>query len=215
MPALTYDFECVMLTTAATGTPHLAALKRANPGLVIHVCETQDAPSEDLRLDAWRNCDRNLREWWKTHRNAVATERVIFLEYDVFCNVDLRDVVPGKSPISGMVGAALKTPVRDAGWWPFREAAALPKPMQAFAVGMAPFAVLVVDRPALDAVADAAWDGLFEADVFCELRMPSLLRFLGFSVRGNRAWTAVGTTPQTAGKGFEGIMHPVKREVVP
>jgi hypothetical protein len=210
------DFEVVILTTAATGTPHLAALQEANPDLVIHVHKAKDATHEAARLDAWRNCDRNLREWWQDHGFAVKAERVLFLEWDVFCNVPLQPLIPAKAGRAGLVAASIKTAVRDARSWPvFQETKRLPAHLRAWACGAVPFAALLIDRLALDALSAPQWDELFEADLFCELRTPTILRFLGMSVTACPAWNEVTTQPRAIPAGFRGLFHPAKQEVTP
>ena len=208
-----YPFEIVILTTPAQGTPHLDALRAANPEAVIHIHPAADPATPEERENAWRNCDRNIRAWWLQARGTVAAKAVIFLEWDVFANVDLRPLLPPDLAGVGIVGARLKSPVRDARSFPFHEAARLPAEVAAVAVGIVPSAVLWISRAALDAVADARWDACFEADILSELRLGSVIRASGYGVAGNLAWRGVGTTPLRLPSGAVGVFHPVKMEV--
>jgi hypothetical protein len=207
---MSYDFEVVLMTTAATGMPHASALQTSNPGLIMHVHE---APGMGNKGEEWWNCDRNFREWWKTHRLNVQAERVLFMEWDVFCNVDLRQWVPSAKRFHGMICAQLKTPIRDSGWPGFREVERLPREMEAYAIAAVPSALLMLDRDALDAIADARWDALFAQDVLSELRLATLVRYLGYQVADCAKWSRVTTTPQVPGPSFRGILHSVKEEV--
>lgn len=208
------NFEVLILTTAAVGTPHLDALRAANPDLIIHVHEASDAATEAERETAWRNCDRNLRDWWKTHRDAVTADAILALEWDVFCNIDLTCIVPPLGNGYGLMAAAIKSPVRDGrSWLPFREMNRMPGGLASMALGIVPAAVMQLSRKALDAIADEQWDEVFARDIFCELRMPSIVRACGFSVEDCLQWRWVGTQPMTVPTGATGIFHPVKKEV--
>ena len=204
-----YDFELVIMTCGERGTPHRAVISAANPGLTIHVWS-----GEETGLDGWRNCDRNMREFWRAKRAEVAAQKVLFIEYDVFANVALGPLMPALQKGCGIVCAAVKSPVRDGrSWFPFQETNRLPAELQSVVIGTAPMAVLLCDRAALDAVLDAKWDAVFEADVFCEIRLGTIMRSEGFSVVECSAWRGVGTRPMVPPGGASGIYHPVKMEV--
>lgn len=208
-----YDFECVILTTAAMGTPHLETLQAANPGLMIHVHTAPDPVDARARLVAWRNCDRNVRNWWRANRETVANGRVLFLEWDVFVNVDLWAIVPH---LDGLFCARLKMPVKDRSWMGFRELNLIPREIRGYAVGCEPSAVLMASRDVLDLIADEEWDDVFDADILSELRLGTVVRFTGYPVAGWKAWEATANmTPVRVPDGFQGILHPVKREVIP
>lgn len=199
-------FEICILTTPESGTPHIAALREANPDTRIHVHFTPRTADKE----GWRNCDRNLRAWWRTNRGIVDSPGVIFLEWDVFANVPLASVI---RPSGGLSAARIARPNRDTGWPVFTETARLPREMRGFAAGAVPFAVLHVTREALDAASSPQWDTLFAADIFCELRFPTLLRFLGWQLGELRGLCHVGVTPVSVPQGFHGVIHPVKMEV--
>ncbi len=207
-------FDVIILTTAAVGTPHLETLRAANPDLTIHVHAAPDADDAAGRITAWRNCDRNLREWWKTQRDSVTSDAVLALEWDVFCNVDLMTIVPPLGNGYGLMGPNIKSPVRDGrSWAPFAELNRLPGGLASVALGVAPAAVMQLSRKALDAVADEQWDEVFALDIFCELRLPTIVRACGFSVEECLHWRWVGTQPMRVPSGGSGIFHPVKEEV--
>jgi hypothetical protein len=207
------NFECVIMTTTSQGTPHLEALVAANPGLKIHIATGPDPVDETAREMAWKNCDRNLRDWWREHAAEVATERVLFLEWDVFVNADLAAMLPGGK---GMFCARLKMPVADRGWSGFKELNKLPREIRGFGVGTEPMAALMVSREVLDEVAGSEWDGLFQTDILSELRMGTVARFRGHKVAGWEPWKdTIRMTPTRVPEGFSGMLHPVKKEVLP
>ena len=208
----TYPYEIVWMTTQATGTPHAAALQAANPGLRIHVkspAAAGNGPGQE-RTGAWRNCDRNIRVWWRDHRGQVTTESVLFLEYDVLVNVPLLPVVPSMTPGVGIAGAAVLTAVADGRkYWPFRETNRLPVAIRSHAIGIAPLAFLQISRHALDRLIDQCYDQAFAADIFCELRLPTVIRHAGYQVAALDL-PEVGVKPLQPGPGERGIFHPVK-----
>ena len=63
---------------------------------------------------------------------------------------------------------------------------------------------------ALDAVLHPLHDAVFAANIFCEMRLPTVIRFEGFGVAAMDLPQVV-CTPQTPT--FPGIWHPVKLPV--
>jgi histo-blood group ABO system transferase len=68
--------------------------------------------------------------------------------------------------------------VENRDWVWLQEAERLAQGMVPY--GMAPLGVTVYHRAALDALISPEWDSLFDADVFCELRLPSVIAHCGF-----------------------------------
>ena len=207
---MTYPFTAVWMTTPATGTPHADALQRANPGLAVAVQSSPQGVGDEQRL-RWRNCDRNIRSWWFANRATVATDAVLFLEFDVFCDVDLRQVIPPLATGCGIAAASMVTPVSHRmSYWPFEDLLQLPRTMQGIACAAAPLAVLLIRREALDAILDPEYDVLFAADIFCELRLATVIRHAGFGV-ASMALPEVICQPRRPT--HSGIWHPVKTAV--
>lgn len=202
----------VILTTAATGTPHLETMRAHNPGLEIEVHEAVQPPGETLRREAWRNADRNILRWWDEAKFRTDADYVLAMEWDVFANVSLVDTLPENPP--DVLAAGLAHPVRDGrSWPPFRELRKLPASMQQMACGVVPLALLGLSRRALEELSHPAWEALFNADIFCELRLATIAATAGLRMAENRHWPHVGTTPDMPPAGFRGIMHPVKKGV--
>ncbi len=196
--------EIVVMGHASAGFPHLAALRAANPGTPVHTSAGEDG-EEDRRVEAWRNCDRHIRAWWLANRHNVNSSHVAFVEWDVLANSPLDPLV---DPDAGLLGRDLKEPGDPWAWW--GELARLPASLALHACGIAPLAVLVARRDCLDAIAAPEWDDLFAADIFCEVRLPTLARACGFAVRGSSALPGTGVTPIPHPGSLPGIWHPVK-----
>lgn len=199
----------VILGTQSSGMPHAAALQAANPEVDIRLVMAPEDVGEARKV-LWRNCDRNIRDWWIQSRDTTDAERVLFLEWDVFCNVPLRDVMPWTP--ADMVGAWMATAVRDGRTWPgFREAARLPRSIQHHAVGIWPSAVLLFSRACLDAIADPQWADVYERDILSEIRTATIARACGFTVGSCDQWSQVTVHPRPLPAGASGIYHPIKR----
>lgn len=199
------------MTTQATGTPHAARMQKANEGMMVHVWESAQGLGDDRRR-MWRNCDRNIREWWRVHRDEVQTDSVLCLEWDVFADVDVRKFIPPLATDCGIAAASIVTPVTAIrSYWPFEDIFRLPREMQGLACATAPLAVLLISRAALDAVLSTEYDAIFSADIFCELRLPTILRYAGFGVAAMDL-PNVHCTPCRPTE--PGIWHPVKTSVL-
>ena len=197
------------MTTERHGLPHDAALRATNPGLTVHASIVAQGETQAAYVAAWRNCDRNIREWWRRSRESVAAGSVLFCEYDVLCNVDLRAMIRPLDPGVGIAGAKVMSRIRDRrSFWPFREIDRLPSAMHAKAIAIAPLAVLLISRAALDAILCETFDETFGGDIFCEMRLPTVIRNAGFDV-AEMELPNVGVTPLSV-TDKPGIYHPVK-----
>jgi hypothetical protein len=199
------------MTTQASGTPHAAALQASNPGLEIHAHYSRQGATQSERFHLWRNCDRNIRAYWRDHRHLVQAGHLLFLEYDVFCDVDLRSVIQPSFTRFGIAAAQILSGLTDRrSFWPFDDIPKLPRSMQALACATAPLALLLISSDALEAIISPSYDPVFEADIFCELRLPTIIRHAGFSAVSMPIphVTATPATPDSPG-----IWHPVKQPV--
>jgi hypothetical protein len=203
--------EIVVLTYESAGVPHLAALEASNPGTLVHVRGGPDEANEALRVEAWRNCDRNMRRWWVENRETCAAGAVLFLEWDVLVTRSLEGELDLLDGSAGMAVANVFGPLGTGRRFaPFRETVRLPAEIRHLAAAAVPTGVVGLTRAALDALADERWDALYAADVFAELRLPTVVRACGFQVVRQPLWERAGTTPFTPEAGASGIFHPVK-----
>ena len=162
--------SALIVTYGDRGTPWLENLRASNPDLEIHVaCDNREGHQPSL----WRSCDRFLRDWWKQNHDKVSGTHLWLLEHDVLVTTSLPDC----AGITGMGGQHIKR-VENRDWVWLQEAERLAQGMVPY--GMAPLGVTVYHRAALDALISPEWDSLFDADVFCELRLPSVIAHCGF-----------------------------------
>ncbi len=205
-----YPYEWCWMTTQERGTPHARALQDANPGLAIHVSAVLAGATPEDAHHAWRNCDRNIRAWWRENRDRVSAGSMVFAEYDVLCNVDTRTVLPRLPLGVGICGPHRVSRIRDRRrFWPFADIPRLPLPMRPLAIAIAPLAVLIISRAALDLILRPELDEVFAADIFCELRLPTVIRWAGLQV-ASMDLQNVHVTRMTVDDCPSGIYHPVK-----
>ncbi len=191
--------SALVVTYGNKGTPWMEHLRRSHPEMEIHVaCDGRVGKSADL----WRSCDRFLRDWWKENGGRVSGSHLWLLEHDVLVTTELPDC----SEVRGMGGQHVKH-AENRDWMWLGEADRLPEGMLPH--GMAPLGVTVYHRQALDALIDPAWDALFAADVFCELRLPSVIAHCGFPLV-ELPLPEVRAGSITPDRNVPGIYHAVK-----
>lgn len=203
-------YTAVIMSTQGVGTPHAAALHASNPGLDVRANYGPAAVGAQ-RHHVWRNCDRHVRDWWRQHRETVTTPEVVFVEYDVYIDIDLDTILTPSEAGVGMRGAAIARGVADRAWPPFADVPRLPRSMRAHAVGVIPFAFFISPREALDDLISAEWDQVYRADVFCEMRAPTVLRKAGWRIGVIPGLPCVGIKPFSREQiTSPGVWHPVK-----
>ena len=206
LPVGTERWIAVCLTSGSKGVPHLGKFLERNPMVPVHVVNGVEFADPAERGHAWRNCDRLIREWWKGTGEQLRFDRVLFLEWDVLFNERIEDVVPG----GDFVVCDVKRP-GESDWIWFAESRCLPPEMRENPVGAVPLAIMALSRTCLETMmSHPLADDLFEADIFCELRFPSLARHCGFEPIDNRAgFPDVHFHEVRPGSG-RGVWHAVK-----
>ena len=196
------NIQCVVLSHQGSGTPHLTLLRETNPWLAVSVWQSVG------KRGSFPNCDRNIRDWAKA--SPQKAERILFLEYDVRVSGDITEHF---TVSHGDVEGAWVLPhiLRDKHFAFGYGLNALPDDMRNTACVLAPLAVLVVRREALEYLTSPQWDELFEITTDSEVRLPSVFCHGGFSVVENPTLTHVRCqTRQLPKNGDSVIRHPVK-----
>ena len=86
----------------------------------------------------------------------------------------------------------------------------LPAALRPHAAGIRPLAVVVLSRECLDALLRPEFDAVFAADLFCELRLATVVQAAGFRIGEMPGLDEVGHRPLRAPARLPGIWHPVK-----
>lgn len=203
--------EILVSTYGDRGVPHMEWIRRSNPGARVHVATGVGLRDhEHQRAHAWRNADRVIRDWWRENGATVQGDRIAIVEWDVLVrqHFELADAPrgPGLSGRDPKVWGA-----QPWCWW--REVGRLPADLRSHRYGLAPLCALVATTACLDAIADSRWDHVFDLDIFCELRLPTVVRACGFEIGRVPAFDGCscdiipdpGTKP--------GFWHPIKHPV--
>lgn len=189
--------------------PHLKWLRLSNPDAIIHIIIAKDLQP----LENWRNCDRILRDWWKQNKSKISTSLVCVVEYDVLITKKLPHLLDN----SDLCGNTLMSYVNESRWDWFRERDRLNLKADNEAVGLVPFAFLCMKRDVLDDICSNKWDSVYEKDIFCELRFPSIVRNSGYNISSYNLDTIHFCNINTNNVNFEipGYFHSVKRALTP
>lgn len=195
------------MTTAVSGLPHQQEFTASNPEIRQHRCDNTEYQGDE-RFQAWRNVDRNIRAWWRNHGHEVASDHIVIFEWDVRCNLPITSLF---TPFEGLLCSQIKR-LDDPGerWRWFDEIPKLPPELGRHPLGVVPLGVLQFSRRALDAMCAPEFDELFAADLYCEMRTPTLLNHLGFEIRTQPSLKHVTWYPLPYIWFRKGIFHPVK-----
>lgn len=177
---------------------HCGAIQAANPYTSMSVYYEERFTD---RYPLWRNADRMIRNWWKQNRSCFPYEKqFVILEWDVYANVKF------DSSFEGVVGNKIHT-TGDRWQW-FAESNRLYLGMKP--IGLSPLCVLMMDRYALEDLIQPCFDALYSKDIFCELRLPSVLNHTNNKISELDLPTILSSPVTPNGPG---IYHSVKQPV--
>ena len=192
-------------STIKRGLPHAGLLCATNPGVRQHSILVQEGATPEEVVDGWRNCDRQIRQWWKDNRHRVDATHLLVLEWDVRVSDNIYKYF---SDQPGLQAARYVGPASvDAGWE--SELNNMPDWLLSSRCGIRPLAVMHMSRECLDAIIDPIYDDVYISDIFCEVRTPTVAHHAGFPISYNRK--LLGTV--RAGKVYiheKGIHHAIK-----
>lgn len=165
---------------------HLDLLRRGNPYPVVAVCDAsaervEGAIDVDVLTkewaseDKWGGIDTVLYRWFR--HGGLRAERYVFFEWDTLATMPVKEYF-GALWDEDAAGASTMLIERDPDWWWFHQLDRLPPHVRDVAAGIVPLSGLLLSDRALAAVASSA----IPADVYCELRLGTLLRAAGFTL---------------------------------
>lgn len=185
------------------GQPAIHAEEARNHCESVRVWESiQKTP----RNEAWSNADRNIVDWWLSIGRQSKADQFLLCEWDVRITTPPQETIIVKADC---VCSKLVFPIQEGrAFKPFRtDASKLPQQMRKHICAVVPLGVLLMTRQALDCLSQS---DLFDKDIFCELRVATILAANGFSIAQNPLWNNVGTDPRKVVSDHVGISHPVK-----
>lgn len=205
MKSSNLEFELIWNCAPRIDLPHFNVCRELNPDVKHHVCT---GIKHSTTKEGWRNCDRNIRNWWKANSRRVKAKKVLIFEPDVYCNMKININFPD----SGVSGRDVWLPKTAPGFPWFREKPMFPEEMRSSMCALAPMAVTLWDRDTLDALCDSSGDGIYAKDMFSEVRVATFLKFLGFKIQHAQGLANANYMPRSPDEG-PSIYHSIKKEV--
>ena len=198
---------------------HLKLLRESNPATpVVPVWCADGNPVESVAGAVevaksfreggnWHNCDAVLREWFRSP-DRIEAERYLWIEWD--CRVTVA-VEEWYAEVWNADAAGTWVPRPPMMWdWFSGEYDRLPPHLKPHAAGIVPFNGVLLSRRALEAfAAEPLADGFF-----CELRLGTTLRSLGFEPVEVPTWKGRTNVYLSESRSLRvtepGLWHPVK-----
>lgn len=199
----------VFLSVEGDGFPHLGKFVEANPTKSFDLWKYPPEETNEKRYTEWRNCDRNIRNYYKEIGQYTSQTDFLFLEWDVLVNVDLFEKFD-KTPVNGIEGRYILSYKTNKDWHWFQEIDRFPSKFEDHFIGVVPLGVIRMSKNLLDEIIKPEHDYLYEQDIFCELRTPTLAKYLGFDIKGNDSLEKVHWQPIEYG-GEKEIYHSIKK----
>lgn len=182
---------------------HLDAIKNSNPTAQILL---GDLSSNLSKHYCWRNSDNLIRNWLRNNISQIKNNKVAILEWDVLVTQKLPDI-----KLVGAMGKHIHKPTKNNGWKWFKEINKLEE-YKKYAIGIAPLGILFIDRGSILSLIDSKFDDIFNKNIFCELRLPTILNSLDINISQypmpNVQWHPVKYTNQKS------IYHAIKKRIV-
>lgn len=132
----------------------------------------------------WSNADLPIYIAYDASREQVQADRYIHLEWDCYCNVDLREFY--KEVWNADLGARhVIDPASDPDWVFFGEKYSQTYPSKAAAnvCGAAPFAGVLLSDRALSLICEELKNDVGWRTTFCELRLGTLAKLLNLDIQ--------------------------------
>jgi len=151
---------------------HLKHLEKSNPDAQILLADiSNDLPT----IMVWRNNDRYIREWLRNNYHKILHNNIAFVEWDVLITINLPNI-----NVCGFIGKHLQRPGINEWVW-FNEIDRLGK-YKTHAMGAAPFAIQFMDKEAVNTWMSNEYDDIYAKDIFCELRVPTIMNYAGIKM---------------------------------
>lgn len=214
--------ECCILflhyRADAESRAHLDLLRRLNPYPVValtdEVVEPLPGSFDAARPEwgytgtTWLNADTPAQRWYR--HGGIRAERYIHLEWDAEATLPVREFYR-EVWNADAAASAIQLIERDPDWFWFHQVDQLPTDLRPHAAGLTPLNGFLLSDRALAAVAAAPP----LPNIFCELRLGTLLRHAGFALTpfaphraATNQWLAEMIPRDRA---VPSIYHPVKQ----
>lgn len=185
---------------------HIDYLRKFNNNAQILEANISGAGIGLSKNTIWRNNDRFIREWISENISHIEYEKVAILEWDVLVTTSLMNI-----DLNGFYANQIINPSKDK-WWMWSKEIPRLESIKDYALGVVPFGVIFLEKKCLQSYIDPEFDKLYNADIFCELRLGSHLNFCGF--QSNSLNIKSISWVKYTGMIENNFYHPVKRKIV-
>ena len=197
---------------------HLQLLRERNPYPVIAICNNAEQHTERAldvsplskegpQESGWHGHDTMLYQWFL--HGGVRAQRYIYFEWDTLATMPVREFYDEVWD-QDAAASTVKHIENDPNWYWFWQRDRLPEDLRVKAGGIVPFNGIILSHRALAAITTRT----IPADVFCELRIGTLLRNTGFEPC---SWPAEKQSMNSYDRNLiqfdpdrPGIYHPIK-----
>lgn len=179
-----------------------------NPGIEIITIMN---PFEDPK-EAWLNTDLAIFLWYKENRYKIKSERFLLLEWDCWCNINLKEYYRRVWDLD-VVAPTVLYPERDNWHW-FQKLDKMPVHARLYATGIIPFCGILVSEKAMNKICEEIIKSDYH-DLISELRFPTIATMLSFDPVPNPVCSRTITWKSLIPfeQNYKGLHHPRKTMV--
>lgn len=180
---------------------HLEHLQNSNPNANIFLCDISEYNEYLDPIYCWGNSDIFIRNWLRSNRSKITNKNIAIIEWDVLVTMELPAI-----SIDGLYCKNIQYP-SNSNWYWFNQSKLLRK-YEPYRIGITPFAVLFMDQKCIDVLLDNEFDPIFSCNLFCELRLPTVLNSKNINITRYPMPHIFATQHQH--NITSGIYHPIK-----
>jgi hypothetical protein len=153
---------------------HLSSLRLSNPEANIIPLNITNNFSQHF---AWRNSDNLVRDRIKEHIDSIRSQNIAIAEYDVLIKEQLPDI-----NVDAVYCKKIMRLNQNKNWHWFKEINRLGS-LEPFALGLFPMGFFILNIEHIKCWLDSKYDFLYEENIFCELRLGTILNHAGFPIK--------------------------------
>lgn len=184
---------------------HLEHLQQSNPNANILLCDLSQYGLFLNQKYCWRNSDIFIRNWLRCNRSSITRNNIAIVEWDVLITKPLPDIC-----VHGLMCNNIQHSYQE--WYWFKESKLLSAKYEKFKIGVTPLCVLFMDQYCIDTIIDSEFDPIFSANIFCELRLPTILNSRNINIT-KYSMPNVNSLKTTYDENIPDIYHPIKQKI--
>lgn len=169
----------IITTSHNNNYGHIEQTRLHNPDAQIIAADTSSLWKKFGDAWSYRNNDSSFRVWLKYNIDNIEHNNVAVFDWDVLCKMEL----PKDFPLTNEIIVKEHIPYTEKtfDWWWFGEYNKLQK-YKPWACGIQPLGVLFTDKTSLSKILDPSLDKIFNSNIFCELRFPTICNYLNIKI---------------------------------